>query len=103
LLTTGGPENARYELAGDTSWSFSEFAAELGKLAGRDISYRNVIPDEHRATLIEAGLPEQTADVVLSFDRDIAAGALADTNGQLGRLIGRPTTTLTEWLRTRLP
>ncbi len=103
VLTGDGQENTVHELAGDTSWSFPEFAAELSAIAGRDISYRDVTPDEHRAALIEAGLPEQTADVVLSFDRDIAAGALGDTNGHLGRLIGRPTTPLNEWLRTQLP
>jgi NAD(P)H dehydrogenase (quinone) len=103
VLTARGSQNTLYELAGDTSWSFPEFAAELGKLAGREISYRNVTPEEHRAALTEAGLPEQTADVILSFDRDIAAGALGDTNGQLGKLIGRPTTPLAEWLRTQLP
>lgn len=101
-MLTGEQENTSYELAGDTAWSFPELAAELSRISGREVSYRNVSAAEHRAALIELGLPEQRAEVIVSFDRDIAAGALGDTNGALGRLIGRPTTPLADWL-TALP
>jgi NAD(P)H dehydrogenase (quinone) len=102
VLTTGGHEGTVYELSGDTAWSYPELAAEVSRISGREVSYRNLTADEHRAALIEAGLPEPAADVYVSFDRDIERGALADTPGHLRTLIGRPTTTLAEYLEMTL-
>ncbi|HEV2784079.1 MAG TPA: SDR family oxidoreductase [Actinophytocola sp.] len=98
VLTTDGHAGRIYELSGDKAWSYTELAAEIGRIAAREVGYRNLTPDEHRAALIDAGLPEAAADVYVSFDRDIAAGALGDTPGQLSSLIGRPTTPLAETL-----
>ena len=98
VLTTGGHEGRVYELSGDTAWSYPELAAEVARIAGREVVYRNLTGADHRAALIEAGLPEAAADVYVSFDRDIERGALADTPGDLRRLIGRPSTTLAESL-----
>ena len=101
VLTGGGQGGSGeggtvYELSGDTAWSYAELAAEVSRIAGRDVVYRDVTPEEHRAALLGAGLPEVVADMYVSFDRDIRAGALAATPGDLRELIGRPTTTLSE-------
>lgn len=96
VLTSPGHENKTYELSGDTAWSYADLAAEIARAAGRDVTYRNLTPEGHRAALLDAGLPEAAADVYVSFDRDIARGALADTPGDLRALIGRPTTPLAD-------
>ena len=46
VLTTDGHLGRTYELAGDVSWNFDEFAAVLSELAGRPVTYRSVT---HRA------------------------------------------------------
>lgn len=99
VLTGGGHENAVHELSGDTAWSFDDLAAAYAELLGREVTYRRLTPDEHRAALVAAGLDEGTAGFVVALDGGIRAGALAATPGDLSRLAGRPTTPLVEGLR----
>ena len=98
-LSTDGHENAVYELSGDQAWDFPEFAAALGGVLGRDVRYRSVSPEEHRAALLGAGLDAGTADFVVGLDAAIAAGALDLVRPDLSRLTGRPTTPLADQLR----
>jgi NAD(P)H dehydrogenase (quinone) len=102
VLTAAGKPEPVYELSGDVAWSYPELAAEVARIAGRPVVYRDLPAEEHRAALIEAGLPEPVADVYLSFDRDIKVGALASTSGSLRDLIGRPTTTLPDAVAAEL-
>jgi NAD(P)H dehydrogenase (quinone) len=43
-----------------------------------------------------AGLPAPLATIVAGIDASIEKGELAGTNGELSRLIGRPTTPIDE-------
>jgi NAD(P)H dehydrogenase (quinone) len=103
VLAADGTPAPGYELSGDVAWSFPEFASEISRLSGREVSYRDISPEEYRAALLDAGLPEHAADTVSGIDRDIAAGALSYTSGDLRTLIGRPTTPLAETLAAVLP
>ncbi|WNI17195.1 SDR family oxidoreductase [Actinacidiphila sp. ITFR-21] len=96
VLTGEGHENRAYELSGDTAWSLAEYAAVVGELAGKEIVYRPVTPQEQQAGLVAAGLPEGLAAILADVDRAIARGLIAGTSGDLSRLIGRPTTPLRE-------
>lgn len=87
-----------YELSGDTSWDFAEFAALVGELSGRPVAYRAVSPEEHIATLVAAGMDEGTAGFIVAMDGNIRDGLLGVTTGELSRLIGRPTTPLRDTL-----
>jgi NAD(P)H dehydrogenase (quinone) len=98
-LATDGHVNAVYELSGDTAWDFTELAAALATVLGRDVDYRSVSPEEHLAILVEAGLDEATAGFVVALDGNIRAGALADATRDLSRLAGRPSTPLVDGLR----
>lgn len=88
-----------YELAGDVAWTYSDLAATFSELTGREVSYVRLGFDDQVAALREAGLDEGTAGFVAALDAGIKDGALADTDGTLARLIGRPTTPLLEGLR----
>jgi len=102
VLTGEGHEGREYELSGDTAWRQSEYAAELAAQSGRPVEYREVTPAEHRAALVGAGLPEVFAEILVDVDAAIGRGELARDRGQLGRLIGRPTTPLGETVRAAL-
>jgi len=102
VLTQGGHENATYELSGDTAWDFTELAAVISEISGTPVTYERLSPGEYRASLVAAGLPEGTADFVVSLDCNIRDGLLAVTTGDLSRLIGRPTTPLREGLAATL-
>jgi NAD(P)H dehydrogenase (quinone) len=99
VLTTDGHHGATYELSGDVAWSYDELAAAFTELLGREVTYQSVTPEQHLANLTEAGVPEPMAAMAVAVDAGIRAGAFAYTNGDLARLIGRPTTGLLEGLR----
>lgn len=103
VLTTAGHDGAVYELSGDTTWDFEEFAAVAAEVLGREVTYRPLTPEQHREVLLQAGLDEATAGFVVALDQDARAGLLAVTTGELGKLLGRPTVplrdSLTSWSR----
>ena len=88
-----------YELGGDVAWDYRELAAAISAVTGREVSYVSVAFDDQVAALRAAGLDEGTAGFVAALDAGIKNGALADTDGTLARLIGRPTTPLVDGLR----
>ncbi|NLU73851.1 NAD(P)H-binding protein [Streptomyces sp. HNM0575] len=92
VLTGEGYENTTFELSGDTAWGFAEYAAEISRQSGRQIEYRPVTPEVYAGILTGAGLPEGVAAILADVDVSIGKGQLADTSGELARLIGRPTT-----------
>ncbi|QDQ13101.1 SDR family oxidoreductase [Streptomyces spectabilis] len=94
VLTGEGHQGRAYELSGDVAWTFPEYAAEVAKASGKDVSYAEVSPAEHLRVLVGAGLPEPVAAVLVDVDAAIGRGLLAGTSGELARLIGRPTTPL---------
>jgi NAD(P)H dehydrogenase (quinone) len=94
VLTGPGHEGQVYELAGDVPFTLAELAAEVSRRSGRPVAYRDLPPEQHLAALTGAGLPEPYARILVDADQGIARGELADSSGDLRRLIGRPTTTL---------
>ncbi len=44
-----------YELAGDMSYTLTEFAAEVARQSGKPIRYQNLAEPEYRAALVRAG------------------------------------------------
>jgi NAD(P)H dehydrogenase (quinone) len=92
VLTQSGHENKTYELTGDVAWTFDALAEEIGKVAGRPVSYRNLSVEELARHLAGVGMPPEVAGFVAAIDGDIAAGLLGHTPGDLRALISRPTT-----------
>jgi NAD(P)H dehydrogenase (quinone) len=80
------------ELAGDRAYTLTELANEIAKQAGKPVAYADMSEAAHRAKLLAAGLPEPIAATLAACDAGAAQGALFDDGGQLGELIGRPTT-----------
>jgi NAD(P)H dehydrogenase (quinone) len=98
---TRGPD-ARcrtYELCGNQAWTYADLAAAFSEVLGRDVVYRPVSSAEHQEILTGAGVPEQMATMIVAVDAGIGEGAFAYQNGDLARLLGRPTTGLIDGLR----
>jgi NAD(P)H dehydrogenase (quinone) len=87
VLELGGPGFTRAELA-----------AEIGRVAGREVPYTDLSVDGFRDALVAAGLPEGFAAVLADSDRGAAAGWLTAPGDDLARLLGRPATPWTEVL-----
>lgn len=102
VLTGEGHENKAYELSGDVAWSFAEYAAELSKQTGKEIAYNNVPGEVLQGILTGAGLPEPFAAILVDVDKAVERGLLAGQNGDLSRLIGRPTTPIADSIAVAL-
>jgi len=100
VLTGEGHENTVYEFAGDQAWTWEEFAAELSDVLGRPVTHRSVSTEEHARALQAVGLDEGTAGFLAALDVNIAAGAL-EVDSDLSRVLGRPTTTLRQFLEAQ--
>lgn len=83
-----------YELAGDESFTLSDYAAELARQSGKQVVYRDLPEAEYKAALVSIGLPEPFAEIYAESDAKAARGSLHDTSRTLSKLIGRPTTPL---------
>jgi NAD(P)H dehydrogenase (quinone) len=102
VLRTEGHDDAVYELSGDEAWGFDELAAAASEVLGRPVVYRAVSPEQRAADLAAAGLDEGTVGFVVALEGNTRDGLLAETSGDLSRLIGRPTTPLVDALRAAL-
>lgn len=99
VLLEDGHVGQVYELGGDVAWDYNELAAAISEVTGRPVRYQSLTADEQTAALEAAGLDAGTVGFVVALDGGIRDGALADTDGTLARLIGRPTTPLVDGLR----
>lgn len=102
VLTQPVSQSKTYELAGDRSFSMAELASEVSRQIGRDIPYRNLSGEDYAATLLGLGLPQTLVDVVIDADTKSIRGDLNSTSRDLSRLIGRPTTTLSDAVKSAL-
>lgn len=81
-----------YELAGDTSYTLADFAAEISQISGKDIAYVNLPEQDYAKALTGAGLPAPVAQMLADSDTGAAQGGLHSTDTTLQTLIKRPTT-----------
>jgi NAD(P)H dehydrogenase (quinone) len=85
-----------YELAGDTAYTLTEFAAEVARQSGKAVVYKNLAQADYRAALVGFGLPAPMAAMLADSDTGAANGGLFDDGRQLSSLIRRPTTPMRE-------
>ena len=103
VLLGEGHENTAYELSGDEAWTLAEYAAELSKQSGKEVTYADVPPEALKGILLGAGLPEPFAEILVDVDvSGIARGLLEGGSGDLSRLIGRATTPLADTIAAAL-
>jgi len=96
-----GEANRVYELGGP-GFTLAELAAEIGRVAGRDVAYTDLSPEAYAEYLVGVGLPEAAAAGVADGDRGAAQGALEVTGDDLETLLGRPATPLADVIRAAL-
>ena len=102
VVSEEGPAGKVYELAGDSAWTLSELAAELSKQSGKPVVYQNMSEADFAAALKSVGLPAGLADMLADSDVGASKGGLFDDSHTLSKLIGRPTTSLAESVKTIL-
>jgi NAD(P)H dehydrogenase (quinone) len=101
-LTLDNQAGKVYELAGDTSYTLDELAAEISRQSGKNIGYVNLPEADYKNVLIKVGLPEPVAALLSDSDTGVSKGGLFDEGRQLSKLIGRPTTPLATVVKSAL-
>ncbi|MEB7715053.1 SDR family oxidoreductase [Kluyvera cryocrescens] len=102
VISEEGHAGKVYELAGDNGWTLSELAAELAKQSGKKVDYQNLSEADFAAALKSVGLPAGLADMLADSDVGASKGGLFDDSHTLSQLIGRPTTTLADSVKSIL-
>lgn len=98
IISGSSHEGKIYELAGDESFTLSEFALILSKFFNKSIEYKNLDEKSYAEALAEAGLPKEFAEVLADSEAKAADGWLFDDGKQLSTLLGRQTTATQEML-----
>ncbi|WP_149524653.1 SDR family oxidoreductase [Sphingobacterium hotanense] len=102
VLTGDGHANKTYELAGDIAYTLADFAKEASEQSGKFIQYNNISEKEYSELLIKIGLPESLAASIAGWDIGASKDDLFDDSKTLSSLLGRPTTTLKDAIKTFL-
>ena len=92
VLTLDNQAGKVYELAGDTSYTLTELAAEIAAQADKPVAYNDMPQAAFEAALLGFGLPAGLASLLADSDVGASKGGLFDDSHQLSTLIGRPTT-----------
>lgn len=91
LLLRGAPGRI-CELAGDGAFTMTQFAAEVSRQAGKPVVYTNMTSPDYAAALEGMGIPAPFAAILADSSAKSANDELFDASGELGGIIGRPTT-----------
>ncbi|RYG65475.1 SDR family oxidoreductase [bacterium] len=102
LTSTEDQAGKVYELAGDTSYTRAELAAEVAKQSGKPVIYQDLPEADYKAALVGAGLPEPVAHLLSDSDVGASKNAIFDEGSQLSKLIGHPTTPLADTVANAL-
>ena len=96
VLTADDPAGEVYELAGDESFTMTEYAAEVSRQSGAEVVYQDMPEEAYASALETMGLPQPVAHMIAQADAAARDGALYDDGRALSHLIGRPTTPLSD-------
>lgn len=102
VLTSPNQVGKIYELAGDEGFTLAEYAQKISKQTSKEIPYKNLAMNAFTELLIQVGLPEGFAGALADSEVHAANGWLAEDSQTLSRLIGRPTTPLSEAITAAL-
>lgn len=102
VLTSRDQAGKTYELAADHAFTLAELAAEVSRQSGKLIVYNDLSEAAYQDVLTGVGLPADLAALLADADAAASRGALFDDGGALGRLIGRPTTSMQNLVTTAL-
>ena len=100
VLVANGQAGKVYELGGDDAFSMADLAAEISTATGKTVTYNDLPAEEYVGVLTGVGVPGAFAEILADSDLGIARGDLLVSTGDLRRLIGRPTTSLGQAVRS---
>ena len=99
ILLTTGHENKDYVFTNTENTGLNEIASFLGELSGKQVRYLNPSKAEYLETVMKAGLPQEYAEMIVSFSEAIEQGEFEAEDTDLERLLGRKPTSIFNYLK----
>jgi uncharacterized protein YbjT (DUF2867 family) len=88
---TGTSHSGRlYELTGPRALTFAEAIGEIACATGRNIRYLAITPEEYRAALVEAHVPDNLIELILYLFGAVLDGRNTPVADGVQRALGRP-------------
>lgn len=99
LLTRDDLSNRDFDLTGSDVLDHDEVAALLSRETGKAITYQEIPPEALRAGLLQAGLPADYADFLLTILGYFKAGYAERSTDAVATITGRPPRRFEEYAR----
>ncbi len=97
VLAGNGHENTVYELSGNLMTQ-EELVSALGSVLGREVPVQQVDDATYGNIMKEAGIPDFVLPILTGIQSGIREGALEVESNDFEKLLGRPTTPISEGL-----
>lgn len=98
LTNAAGHHGQTYVLTGNRAYGVKGVAAEIGRVIGKPLTYISVEEEQARDTMLQIGTPSWLAEAGLAVFAHAKAGGEAAVDPALTRIIGRPATSLSEFV-----
>jgi NAD(P)H dehydrogenase (quinone) len=102
LTSTESQAGKVYELAGSSSFTFADMAAEIARASGGPVAAVDLPKPEFEAAMVAIGLPPFVAALIAKSDYGAREGGLFDDSRTLERIIGREPTPLSQMIGATL-
>lgn len=99
LLTSDGHDGASYDISGGEALTFAEIAAELTRLTGRTVTFKDETLEEAWASRAVYGAPDWMVEAWISTYTAVARGELDQVTDTVQRFTGHPPRTLADVVR----
>jgi len=90
LLDPGAHRGREYALTGPEAVSCAEVAALVSEVAGRQVRYVDVSPEQLRASMVARGIPAAFADGIATLEQAKASGRMAAISPAFEQVVGHP-------------
>ena len=98
-LSEEGHENRAYDVTGPEAVSYADIAATFSKVLGREVKYVDVPPEAARRSMVDAGLPEWTADAVNELNAALRQWRLTGVTDVVRRVGQKEPVTVEQFVR----
>jgi uncharacterized protein YbjT (DUF2867 family) len=87
-----------YEVTGARPWTHRDAVAEIARVTGREIRYRQVTPDEYAAELARQNLPPELVSLIMYLFTEVLGRNERVADG-VQRALGRPARDFSDYVR----
>lgn len=99
VLATRGHQGQTYVVTGPQALSLPEAADHWSQVLGREVRYIDLAPDQYRAALVGAGLPDWLADSAVALYGQAREGRYGSVTDTVEKMTGRSPRSFTEFAR----